>query len=64
MAHLGTIQPDEKTPPKATRFTSHKSSKLPKTNKVIVCNNLSHLLNKLTYDDHQTTKFVTPPKYT
>ena len=58
MAHLGTIQPDEKTTPNTIRLISHKSSKLPKINNEIACNNLNHLLNILTYDGHQTTKFV------
>ena len=58
MAHLGTIQPDEKTAPNAIRLISHKFSKLPMKNNEIVCNNLNHLLNNFTYDHHQTTKFM------
>ena len=58
MAHLGTIQPDEKTAPNAIRLNSHKFSKLPKVINEIVCNNLNHLLNNLIYDGHQTTKFM------
>ena len=58
MASLSTIQPDEKTAPNAIRLISHKYSKLPKKNNVIVCNNFNHLLNNLTYDGHRTNKFM------